>query len=146
MVSVPVIKFMREPSINRNVTEYLRNNHDRPQNEIEHDINRIKRDTLSSLPEEGTELDLTHERELIDYHKEKPEVNHPIFESIEDLSEEQFHDHCLVDEISNQCSIDQNSNSNPSHIIRKEEDQNDNQTSFEESIKKCVSLTFLLNE
>ena len=38
----------------------------------------------------------------------------------------------MVDEISNQCSVDQNSNSY--HIIRKEEDQNDNQTSF---IKMC---------
>ena len=119
MVSVLVIKFMSEPSINRNVTKYLRNNHDRPQNEIEHDINRIIRDTLSSLPEEGTKVDLTHEGELIDHHKDDSEVEHPIFDSIEDLSEEQFHDHCLVDEISNQCSIDPNSNSNPSHIIRK---------------------------
>ena len=42
----------------------------------------------------------------------------------------------MVDEISNQCSIDQNSNSNPSHIIQKEKDQNDNQTSFQESIIK----------
>ena len=69
MVSVPVIKFMSDPSINRNVTEYLRNNHDRPQDEIEYDINQIIRDTLSSLPEEGTELDLTHEGGLIDHHK-----------------------------------------------------------------------------
>ena len=79
---------------------------------------------------------MTHGWEFIDHYKEESEVELPIFESIEDLSEEQFHDHCLVDEISNQCSIDQNSNSNSSHILRKEEYQNDNQTSFEESIIK----------
>ena len=36
MVSVPLIKFMSESLINRNVREYLGNNHDRSQNEIEH--------------------------------------------------------------------------------------------------------------
>ena len=88
--------------------------------------------------EEVTKLDLTHGGELNDHYKEESEVELPIFESIEDLSEEQFHNHCLVDEISNQCSIDQNSNSNYSHIIRKEEYKNDNQTSFEDSvIKMC---------
>ena len=54
MVSVPVINFMSESLINRNVREYLGNNHDRSQNEIEYDGNQIIRDTLSSLPEEGT--------------------------------------------------------------------------------------------
>ena len=41
MVSVLVSKFMSESSINRNVTEYLRSNHNRSRNEIEHGINRI---------------------------------------------------------------------------------------------------------
>ena len=39
MVNVPLIKFMSDRLFNRNVIEYLRNNHDRSQNEIEHDIN-----------------------------------------------------------------------------------------------------------
>ena len=81
MVSMPLIKLMSEPSINRNLTKYLRNNHDKSQNEIEHDINQIIQDTLSSSPEEGIEPDLTHEGELIDHHEEKPEVEHPIFEN-----------------------------------------------------------------
>ena len=46
MVSVPLIKFKSESLINRNVTKYLRNNHDRSQKEIEHGINRIIQDTL----------------------------------------------------------------------------------------------------
>ena len=77
---------------------------------------------------------MTHGWELIDHYKEESEVELPIFESIEDLSEEQFHEHCFVDVISNKCSIDQNLNSN--HIIQKEEDQNDKHTSLEESIIK----------
>ena len=85
MVSVPLIKFMSDPLLNRNVIEYLRNNHDRSQNEIEHDINQIITYTLSSLPKEGTELDLSHEGELTDHHEEKSKVEHPIFESIKIL-------------------------------------------------------------
>ena len=41
LVSVPVIKFMSEPLINKIFTQYLRNNHNRSKNEIEHDIIRI---------------------------------------------------------------------------------------------------------
>ena len=109
---------MSDPLINRNVVEYLRNNHDRSQNEIENDIIWIIRDTLTSLPEEGTELDLTHGGELIDHNIEKFEVEHPIFESIKYFSEEKFHDHCLVDYHSNQCLNDPRVDSASNHVIK----------------------------
>ena len=68
--------------------------------DLEGELKKILQSTFSSFPKEGTELELTQERELINHHEENSKVEHPIFESIKDLFEEKFHNHCFFGGIS----------------------------------------------
>ena len=82
--------------IHRNVTEYFENNVSKPHAETKRDINQIIRDTLLLLPEAVTEqiLDLIRGREP--NNQEASIVEHSIYESIKEPSEEQLHSHCLI--------------------------------------------------
>ena len=82
---------------------------------------------MSSLPKDDT----NREGEQNDHYQETSIADSVISESIGDLSREQIHSHCLVDNNLSQCSSHMDFNLDFDHILAEEENFENNPTSFE---------------